>query len=579
MCPTGEFRDVVVHTLGVRQHRFGLLRSRTFLLVVRPVAVVLPDDFRFIDEPVDKDALGNIIYEIQNKYEPEKASNLVSKIQKEAFRLSSINPRTFNADAFTPSDEWQKKKEKFHEKAPNMSEEEFQNEKDKLAQELMQELDDKGVGIQDALGGKTEAKKINKETWANLMISKGPTQTVTGEINRIVEGTADGYSIDNYYKAASEARQGMYLKTDAVRKPGYLARKATMGNANIKIQGDDCRTTSYLEIYVDKKRAETLYGRYMVNQRGNLSLIKDTSKIVDKKIKLRSPMYCKQKKGICSVCYGQLSEDVETKNVGILAGGAINNVATSAMLKQRHSSTKVDTVDVDFEASLKQSTVDIAKLSKYIDVKKKQLVAKDDVTVALDRTKYDEKTLTDLGNKYQLPGIINVLIGEGDNSETFTLPFTFKVDLYIPSNVVKQGPVQYLKFESGETIIEKDKYVKEIDPTIASRMLDGVTKYINDPGVLLDNLAQELPGIDSVHLELITSNMFRSKKDPSTPGRLVNYRNVQLYGCKDLPFVDSWLTGLAFEDVNKAVKSGLISQKDAEMNPIEQVVLDSSQPE
>lgn len=535
---------------------------------------LMPDDFRLVIESVDKGTADDILKEIFEKYGSEAASETLTVIQKEAFKLSSINPRSFRADAFTPSEEWKDAKKEFVEKAKELSDEDFEKEVNKLSSMLMEELRIKGIGITDGEDGDISGK-VGSNTWKQLMISKGATADIEGKVSRIIEGTSDGYSIENYYTSAAEARRGFYYKSTAVRDPGYLARKVTMGNANLKLTGKDCKTTKYLELYADSQKAKTLVGRYYLKDE-KLELIKSSKDILNQRIKLRSPIWCKQKDGICSVCYGQLSEKLDTQNIGILAGGAVNNEAVNAMMKLRHSAKQVDVVDVDFEDYLKKSTIDHFTLSKYLNIGKNEITAKKEVSIYIDRNEYTNKELTELTDRYQLPGIIDVFIGDGEDKEGITLPFNFTINLYKPQNMINHGKTIILNFVEGELIFQKDKYIKDINPAVISRLFDGVTKYIKDPAVLLETLSKELKSIDSVHIEAVISNMFRDKNDTSQPSRLNKYKNPVIIGCKQLPF-QSWLGALAFEDIDKAVKTGLVSNKDAELNPIEQRLIEKQQ--
>jgi len=91
-------------------------------------------------------------------------------------------------------------------------------------------------------------------------------------------------------------------------------------------------------------------------------------------------------------------------------------------------------------------------------------------------------------------------------------------------------------------------------------------------------MRDELPSIDLIHLELIVSNMFRNSDDLTVPCRLSNYKNPSIIGQKRLPFESgSWLNALAFENINKAVENGLIRNEDAEMNPLEKIIMEESQ--
>jgi hypothetical protein len=86
-------------------------------------------------------------------------------------------------------------------------------------------------------------------------------------------------------------------------------------------------------------------------------------------------------------------------------------------------------------------------------------------------------------------------------------------------------------------------------------------------------LISELTKTDSCHLETVIANMFRSEKDNEMPARLNNYKDPVVIGCKQLPHTLSWLSGLAFENVNKSISKGLVDQQDAIMDPIESVLI------
>jgi len=96
---------------------------------------------------------------------------------------------------------------------------------------------------------------------------------------------------------------------------------------------------------------------------------------------------------------------------------------------------------------------------------------------------------------------------------------------------------------------------------------------MNEPGLLVNNLSEEFPSLDLVHLELIVMNMFRDKDDTTKQCRLTSYKNASVIGQSSLPFKTSWLNALIFENINKSIQVGLVENKDAEMNPIEKLVL------
>jgi len=177
--------------------------------------------------------------------------------------MATLEPRTFEIDMFTPSDDWKEKKEEFKNNVKDMSLDEYKKERQKLIDQLYKELEDKGINFTEALDSKSGGK-MNKDVLSLLMVSKGVIPDIEGNVFMIPEGISDGYNIEDYYKAASEARNGFYIKSTAVQDSGYLSRKATMTNANLKIDKNiqDCKTKKYLELYVDKERASKVVGRF-----------------------------------------------------------------------------------------------------------------------------------------------------------------------------------------------------------------------------------------------------------------------------------------------------------------------------
>jgi hypothetical protein len=75
---------------------------------------------------------------------------------------------------------------------------------------------------------------------------------------------------------------------------------------------------------------------------------------------------------------------------------------------------------------------------------------------------------------------------------------------------------------------------------------------------------------DSVHIEVILSNILRNKKNPQKPARLVEPYEYELHSIKTLPSLISWPLGICFENFNAAISAGLISDR-GPSSPIEKV--------
>ena len=532
---------------------------------------LLPEDYMLINEPIPKPRLSALLLDISNKYTPEKGADTVQFIMQEAFKLSSINPKSFTIDTFIMSPDWIAKKKDFVKNAPKMDDKTFIEKANELAKEFMQSLTDKKIGIKDITDSKTKGELSD---WQALMVSRGFVVDIEGNISRITEANNDGYNIESYYKGGGQARRNYYLKSTMTSKPGYLARRITMACANLKIASDDCGSTKYLKMNIDAALAPRFFGRYYKGKNNEVTEVTNVKDLIGKSIEFRSPLYCKDPNGVCSICYGNLHKLVKNKNVGILAGGAVNNEALNALMKLRHKSSQVSIIEVDFMKLIKDSNLNTDLINRVFEVEKTKISAKLNSKIIIDEKDYREDALTDLGDKFIIPGIMDVIVGDTGNEEIITFPFNFNVDLFKPDNTEQKGTIITLNYTEGEPIMEKKTYIKDVNPAIIDRLFEAGMKHITKPEILLNVLLNELTKSDSIHLELITMNMFRSKEDLTKCGRYVNYNNCKMVGAKEAPFIDSWLSALAFENPNKSIKYGLISEKDANLNPIENIVLD-----
>lgn len=345
-----------------------------------------------------------------------------------------------------------------------------------------------------------------------------------------------------------------------------------MANVNLVLDDskEDCGTKQYLKLKIDKDNAKRLLQRYYLNDAGKLEKILDVNQIMNKDISLRSPIYCKTKKGICPICYGDHWKNLNTKQIGILAGGAFNGVGINTLMKLKHAGTQINIKEVNFPELIKKFGIS-EEIHKYLDITKDKIVAKRGIRIVINSKDYSETDLIDAGDYLFIPGIIELSTDDGN---IYTLPFQFQIKLYKPENFTLEDDIFKFEYIPGETITQTENYEKKIDPATMDRVLEGLTKYITTPEILLDVIADLISGVDLVHLELIVSNMFRDKDDPTKPCRLTSYRNGVIYGQKKIPYLTSWLTGLMFENINKSIKGGILSEEDIDFNKLEKIALE-----
>jgi DNA-directed RNA polymerase subunit beta' len=310
---------------------------------------ILPDNFRLINEPVNKKLLNSITNEIYNKLSAEAAAEALTIINKESFKMASIIPQTFTIeDLIIPQRIKDRKKEEIH---ADVRPEEFGNKMTNIAQDYIDSyLGNTGIGNILNSGAKGSATDFGV-----LTVAKGPTVNIDGEISDpILSSLADGYNGEEYYAAAGEARRVLHIRAVGTAEPGHLAKTVTFANANTSLDPEDCKTKKYLELFVKPSMVDRLLGRWMMNDRTNkIEEITDDSNIVNKTIQVRSPLFCKSKPGICPICYGELAKRLDSKNLGLLAGASINSAGIEGYaMKARHESSQVKLREVNFEEDI-----------------------------------------------------------------------------------------------------------------------------------------------------------------------------------------------------------------------------------
>ena len=78
--------------------------------------------------------------------------------------------------------------------------------------------------------------------------------------------------------------------------------------------------------------------------------------------------------------------------------------------------------------------------------------------------------------------------------------------------------------------------------------------------------------MDSVHLEVLLSQVLRDKANLSMPARLAKKWDPVMLNIKQVVFKTSFIQGLAFENINEAVRTGLINEEPEEPSVLEKVL-------
>lgn len=175
-------------------------------------------------------------------------------------------------------------------------------------------------------------------------------------------------------------------------------------------------------------------------------------------------------------------------------------------------------------------------------------------------------------NKYVLPlGYFNIDVGGTSivvniEQETIVNP---------TDDIMEDDEKIIIKYNKNDVMFKV--VARQIHPEKIASSLDelvGGKSPFNTPEELFIKIYKTLNlvglGYDTVHLEVAISNILRNCKDPQKAARLVEPYCYQTFSVKTLPGVLSWPLGVAFENFNKAISSGLIADR-APVSPIEKI--------
>lgn len=173
-----------------------------------------------------------------------------------------------------------------------------------------------------------------------------------GKYKFIENSLSDGWDINSFVTICNEIRKGSYGRGIETAAGGTLSKGVLRLMQNLKITNEDCKTNEYLEITIPESIAYKFYGRYVLDNNKLVLLDKNNIKqYLNKPIKMRSLMYCKQKDGYCNVCAGEYFKNLGQDVIGVLAL-ELTSTFTKMSLKGMHG--------------IKLKTAEISSLDKYI---------------------------------------------------------------------------------------------------------------------------------------------------------------------------------------------------------------------
>jgi len=414
------------------------------------------------------------------------------------------------------------------------------------------------------VGRLLECKVLKENQLFQLLGAKGLMLDPEGKLVLVESNFVEGLTPTQYFSASFGARNGIIYRVNKTATTGYLYRKLVYGLAGVQLDEnlDFCGTTKTLRLEnVTEKELLSLVNRYvLLDNRVTKITLKELDKFVGKTLELFTPIYCTSRK-ICKRCFGDDYKLINTRNIGFVAAASIGERATQEMLKAFHVGGVVKPEIVDFYTNVSENTsIPVDELKKVFRQEQLKFYANKPITLIFDKEYYNLRYFkTDID---ELPLSI-FLAGAKVNDKELDIVYDGGISLMVPFGFREDKQHHYLEYRPNDLVFKIVQEVLDMD-VLANKMLatiEGriVVKDERHLYMKLYRLIQKLGTINSVWIEILVSQLLRDSENPSLPARLGRPYKPKIVSIKEIPYLESWVRSIEFENFGKAVTSALLN--------------------
>jgi len=215
----------------------------------------------------------------------------------------------------------------------------------------------------------------------------------------------------------------------------------------------------------------------------------------------------------------------------------------------------------------------VNKITNYLKQEDSKLICVKKCTITLDMSDYEK------GNNIRIDEDkiwVKSLVSEIEFDDImFKLILDYSVNIEI-NKIEKTKEFIKLTYEPNDIILGTITEANQMKGQVQyiERLISGneVYKDVDHFLMKLFKIYGPISDMDLVHLEVLASQMLRDKSDTTLPARLGKIWNPTLINMKKVVFNSGFINGLCFENINEAIKTGLLGGETLEPSIIEKVL-------
>ncbi|WP_020004952.1 DNA-directed RNA polymerase subunit beta' [Brachyspira innocens] len=342
---------------------------------------VIPEDFRFQNRDFNSKDLAKFIHEVYLKHGTAVTVNMLDDIKELGYKSATVFGSTISiADILIPP----MKKHEIEEatKQVEFIETQYQNgvittdEKKqkvidlwttvegKITEAMMDNLRQDQDGFNPVYIMADSGARGSKQQIRQLASMRGLMAKPSGEIIElpIISNFKEGLTVQEYFISTHGARKGLADTALKTSNAGYLTRRLVDVAIGVVVSEHDCGTVKGIEIEAIKSGDEIIdplknrivgffsneYIYHPVTKElicpANTEITEEIGDIIEKagieKIRIRHPLTCESRMGVCQKCYGR---SLSTNNlasigeaVGVVAAQSIGQPGTQLTMRTFH---------------------------------------------------------------------------------------------------------------------------------------------------------------------------------------------------------------------------------------------------
>jgi len=532
-----------------------------------------PKDFPFFEGVVDKSIIRKHLDICQQKYSQDIFKTINNRLMEQGFKWATIAGSSFTLDSIELPQYILDYKKKLEGADPDTASRILGQAEKEIAKFL------EGTGLGDIIESGS-AKGYDQVM--QVIFAKGLMSDISGEIlPAISTSMSEGLDSQSFFKAGAGARAGMVGRAVTTADTGYLARRLVYFLNTVELHPTlkDCKTTKTIKLKVtDGKLLKDIRYRFVIQDR-NLVKVEDAKIKIGDVIELRSPIYCKSPK-ICHACYGRSYERIATPYIGVSAGLNIGQAATQASMEKFHTGGAVKVIKKNMIEDMQSNNPTIPKdINKYIKQEENDLIAKTPITITIDLNNEYEKDknywIDEEAKEIKFAALIALMQISENEIYDIIIDYFIVFDL----TKLKHAENNTLQFNIAKNEVLFKTTTEDFGATTLVRYLDrliGGRDMLKGEVHLLQKIYtkyKQITSIALVHLEILCSQILRDSANPSIPARLGKNWNPVLINLKKTIYNEGFLQGLAFENLNEALRSGMISEQTEPKSILEKVLI------